>query len=107
MEAGDISHKTFAQIGDMCKNYCRSRGKVGRNLRDPYNRNPKGNTSSSGGVTRIEIGNLLENFKTDILGEMGSQIDALQAKKIQEEEHATMSILSPRCRTKHPNGNSP
>ena len=30
MEAGDISHKKFAQIGDMCKNYSRSRGKVGK-----------------------------------------------------------------------------
>ena len=28
MAAGDISHKTFAQIGAMCKNYSRSRGKV-------------------------------------------------------------------------------
>ena len=28
MEAGDISHKTFAEINEMCKNYSRSRGKV-------------------------------------------------------------------------------
>ena len=86
MAYGDISHKTFAQICEMCRNYSRSRGKVGRNLREPYNRNLKGNTSISGGVTRIELGNLLENFKIDILGAMGSQLDALQAKKRQEEE---------------------
>ena len=29
----------------------------------------------------MELGNLLENFNTDILGAMGSQLDALQAKK--------------------------
>ena len=32
MAAGDISHKTFAQIGEMCKNYSRSRGEVGKNF---------------------------------------------------------------------------
>ena len=30
MVAGDISHKTFAQISEMCKNYSRSRGKLGK-----------------------------------------------------------------------------
>ena len=48
----------------------------------------------------MELGNLLENFKTDILEDVGSQLDALQAKKMQDEERATMSIFCPRCRTK-------
>ena len=86
MASGDISHKPFAQIGEMCRKYSRSRGEIGRILQEPYNRNPKGNTSSSRGVTRIELGNLLENFKTDILGEMVSQLDALQSKKRKDEE---------------------
>ena len=50
----------------------------------------------------MEVGNLLENFKTKILGDMGSQLDALQAKKRKDEERTTMSIFYPRCRTKHP-----
>ena len=33
---------------------------------------------------------------------MGSQLDALQAKKRHDEEWAAMSIFCPRCRTKHP-----
>ena len=86
MASDDISHKHFTQIGDICRNYSRSRGKVRRNIREPYNRNLKGNTPSSGGVTRMELGNLLENFKTDILGAMGSQIDVLQAKNMKEGE---------------------
>ena len=81
MASNDISHKPFAQIGEMCRNYSRIMGKVGRNLREPYNRNLKGNTPSSGGSTRIELGNPLENFKTGILREMDSKLDALQAKK--------------------------
>ena len=55
----------------------------------------------------MELGNLLENFKTDILGAMGSQLDVLQAKKRKEEERAAMSIFSPRCRTKHLQRESP
>ena len=55
MASGDVSHKSFAQSGEMCINYSRSRGKVGRNIQEPYNRNLKGNTPSLGGVTRIEL----------------------------------------------------
>ena len=73
MAAGDISHKTFAQIGEMCKNYSRSRGKVTKRFQEPYSRNVRGNIPSSGEVTRVELGNLLKKFKIDILGEMGSQ----------------------------------
>ena len=102
MESSDISHKTFAKRCEMCRNYSGSSGKVGRNIWEPYNRDLKGNTSSSGRVTRIELGNLLENFKTDILGAMGFQLNALQAKTRKEEDCATMTILYPRCRTKHP-----
>ena len=86
MEAGNISHKTFAQIGEMCKNYSRSRGKVGKKFREPYSRNVRGNIPISVGFTRVELGNLLEDFKTDILGAMGSQLDALQEKKRQDEK---------------------
>ena len=86
MASGDVSHKSFAHIGDMCRNYSRIRGKFGRNIQEPYSRNLRGNTPSSGGVTRIELRNLSENFKTDILGAMGSQLDPLQAKKRQDEE---------------------
>ena len=64
MASGDISHKTFAQISEMCKNNYISRGKVGKNFREPYSRNVRGNIPSSGGITRVEIGNLLENLKT-------------------------------------------
>ena len=51
---------------------------------------------------RIELGKLLENFKTNILGAMGSQLDVLQDNKRQEEKFAAMSILCPICRTKNP-----
>ena len=82
-------------------------GKLGEIFKSLTLKNLKGNTPNSGGVTRIELGNLLENFKTGILGEMGSQLDALQYKKRQEEERAIMSILCPICSTKHPQRECP
>ena len=72
MEDDNISHKTFAQIGEMCKNYSKSRGEVTKIFWEHFSRNIRGNVPSSGGITGVEIRNLLENFKTDILGEMGS-----------------------------------
>jgi hypothetical protein len=57
MASGDISHKPFSKIYEMCKNYSRSRAKTRKNVWDPYSRNLK--PISSGGITRVEIGNLL------------------------------------------------
>jgi hypothetical protein len=79
MASCDISHKPFAEICEMCKNHSRSRAKIGKNVQDPYNRNLK--PISSGGITRVEIGNLLENFKTYILRKIGSQLDTIKLKK--------------------------
>ena len=99
MASSDISYKPFVEIYEMCKNYSRSRAKTGKNVRDPYSRNLK--PVSSGGITRVEIGDLLENFKIDILSTIGSQLDIVKIKKKPEEENATMSIFFPRCKRKH------
>jgi hypothetical protein len=105
MESGDISHKPFAKICEMYKNYSRSRAKIGNNVRDPYNRILK--PISSGGITRAEIGNLLENFKIDILSTIGSQLDILKIKKKQDEENDSMRIYCPRCKRKHSSREGP
>ena len=60
------------------------------------------NKSSSGGVTRVELGNLLENFKTYILGTLSSQLDTIKVKKKQEEENPVLSIFCSKCRKRHP-----
>ena len=99
MESGDTSHKPFVEICEMCKYYSRSRDKIGKNVRDPYNRSLK--PVMSGGIMRVEIGNLLDNFKTYILSTIGSHLDTLNIKKKQEEENEAMSIFFPRCRRKH------
>jgi len=50
-----------------------------------HDRIVRDNKISTEGVTRIEIGNLLENFKTDILGTLTTQLDIMQAKQKQME----------------------
>jgi len=46
-----------------------------------HDRFVRDNKISIEGVTRAEIGNLLENFKTDILGTLTTQLDIMQAKQ--------------------------
>lgn len=57
----------------------------------------KGSKAHSGGVTRMEISNLLEYFKTDILGTLTTQLDVLQAKQKQALSKQNLAILCPHC----------
>jgi hypothetical protein len=45
---------------------------------------------TSRGVTRDEVGNLLENFKTNIMSTLTTQLDVLQAK--QEENRSRTNV---------------
>ena len=78
MGACDISFLPFDQISKLCRKYSRGKSKTGKDSRDSPSKVSK---SASGGVTRVELGNLLENFKIDLLSTLSSQIDTLQVKK--------------------------
>jgi hypothetical protein len=54
------------------------------------------------GITHVEIGNLQENFKTDILNFISSQLETLHLKQKQEEEEETLAIFFPKCRKSSP-----
>ena len=56
--------------------------------------------SALGSVTRVDLGNLLENFKTDLLSTHSSQIDTLQVKN-KEEKETNLSIFCSKRRNKH------
>ena len=79
-----ISKESFGKIVELCKRYSRGSSKNNRrdkrdNLeRDVFDRTQK---SSNGGATHAEIGNLLENFKTEIMSSISSEIDVLRANK--------------------------
>ena len=102
LSGGDIYKKCFAKIAELCRTYSRSQAKVGRNLHDSLRDNASRNQKpASTTITRVELGNLLEDFKTDILNTIGNQLDTMKHKKKQEDERATMEISCPRSRQKH------
>ena len=79
MGAGDVSLLKYEEIHDLCRRYSRNASRSGRGIQDKVNRTTE---TSREGVSRMEIGNLLEGFKTDILSSLSSQLDVLQAKKM-------------------------
>jgi hypothetical protein len=92
MVAGDISQKPFKEIIEVCRKYSCSKSKAWKGIREIK--------SIGGGVTHTELGNLLENFKMDILGILSSQIDSTNIKKKFEDE--ALTIFCSRCKKRHP-----
>ena len=83
MVVGDICHKPSGEICELCRKYSCSRAKIGKSVRDGV---PRASRSvNTNRATRMELENLLENFKTDILGTLNSQFDSMKTKKRQEE----------------------
>lgn len=97
MGTRDASQLTSEEISILCKKYSRSKAKSGKGIRDT-----RINKLASGGVTRVELGNLLENFKTNILSTLSSQLDTIKTKKKQDEENTILTIFCSRCRKRHP-----
>lgn len=98
MGKGDIYQENFADIIDLCIRISRGSTRLKLAERDMLTRDKK---IFGGGVTRIEIENLLEDFKTDILGTLTTQLDIMQAKQKQAEVEKNLAIFCPRCRKKH------
>jgi hypothetical protein len=98
MGKGDIYQKTYDNIVHLCiRCLCGSKW-TKSGMQTPLKRN---SNITSGGVTRAEIGNLLENFKTDILSNLTTQLDVLQDKQKQAKEEQTLAIFFHRYRKKH------
>jgi hypothetical protein len=79
MGSGDVSQLPYDEVCDLCRKYSRGNSKTGRSSRDATSRFTK--SVAGAGVTKDEIGNMFENFKTDILISLSSQLDVLQVKK--------------------------
>jgi hypothetical protein len=104
MSSGYVYQNPFADIAEYCKRYSRSQAKMGKSIRDPTNIIVK---PTSRGVTRIELGNILEKFKTYILNTITSQLDTMKIKRKQEEENVVLAIFCHQCRKKHPENECP
>jgi hypothetical protein len=98
MGKGDIYQETYDDIVLLCIRCSRGSSHTRLGMRIPLTRN---NNTTTGGVTRVEVGNLLENFKIDILSTLTTQLDVLQAKQKKIEAEKTLAILCHMCRRKH------
>ena len=102
---GDISKESFEKIVELCKRY--SRGSSRNNKWDKqdklewdvFDRTQK---SYNAGATWAKIGNLLENFKTEMMSSISLEIDVLREKQKQAIEDLTLGVFCPNCRKNHP-----
>ena len=88
MASGDVSQRSFKDIIELCRKYSRSKEKTGKGVRAP---------KSTGSITRIELGNLLENFKTDILETISAQINSVNIKNKFEDEALAIFCSRKNC----------
>lgn len=98
MGKGDIYQENFVDIIDLCIKSSRGVTRLKPTEHDRFTRD---NKIFAEGVTRAAIGNLLENFKTDILGTLTTQLDIMQAKQKQAKAEQNLAIFCLRCRKKH------
>jgi hypothetical protein len=98
MGKGDIYQETYEDIVLLCIRCSRGSTWTRSGMRTSLTRN---NNISSGSVMRDEVGNVLENFKMDILSTLTTQLDVLQAKQEKVEAEQTLAIFFHRCIKKH------
>ena len=90
MGKGDISYLWFDEITYLCQKY--SWGRAGNGKRDVTSKITK---LAIGSISRFELGNLLEDFKIDLLSTLGTQVEVSKTKKRQEQQDQALSIFCP------------
>lgn len=92
MGKGDVYQEDYVDIIKFCIRCSKGSTRLKLAEHDVTTRDRK---ISSGSITRAKIGNLLEDFKTYILGTLITQLVIMQA------EEQNLVIFCPRCRKKH------
>ena len=80
MGKGDISYLPFYEITELCQTYSRGRARNGK--RDVTSKITK---STTGSISRAELGNLLDDFKIYILSNFGTQVEVSKTKRRQDQ----------------------
>jgi len=98
---GDIYQLPYEDIKTVFRNHSRAARKRGRGSQ------PIASTSSSSSSLRGEFGNMLEDFKSEMLQTLTMQMDTLHIKRKQEEAEMALAIFCPRCTRRHPRNECP
>ena len=64
-------------------------------------------TSFSNSSIKGEIGNMLEDFKIEMLQTLALQLDTMNIRRKQEEAERALAIFCPRCTIRHPRNECP
>ena len=99
MGKGDISQLSLPDIAELCINLSRGKYKILKGPRDLAL--ARVNKSAVGTISRVEIGNMLDEFKTDIQRILSEKIDTLKLQNKQKAETDALAIFCPKCRKKH------
>jgi len=96
LAGGDVYQLSHEDIKTIFRNHSRAARKKGRGSQ------PIASTSSSNSSIICEIGNMLEDFKSEMLQNLAMQMDTLHIKRKQEEAERALAIFCPRCTRRHP-----
>ena len=92
----DIYQLSYENIKKLLKNHSRV---VRRKSRDSQD---LASSSSSNTSIKIEIRNMLEDFKSEMLHTLSLQMDTMQIKRKKEEVERALAIFFPRFTRRHP-----
>jgi len=101
VSGGDIYQLSYEDIKTIFRNHSRAARKKGRGSQ------PISNISSSNSSIKGEIGNMLEDFNSEMLQTLAMQMDTLHIKRKQEEVERALAIFFPRCTRRHPRNECP
>ena len=101
LSRGYIYHMTYDDIKIVFKNHSRAARKRGRSSEVLTNSSPSTST-----IKNI-IGNMLEDFKSEMLHNIYLQMDTMHIKRKQEEEERALVFFCPRCTKRHPRNGCP
>jgi len=101
LAGGDIYQLPYEDIKVVFRNHSREARKKGGSSQ------PMASTSSSNSSIKGEIGNMLEDFKSEMLQTIALQLDTMNIKRKQEEAERALAIFFPRCTRRHPRNECP
>jgi len=93
MDKGEISQLSQGEICELCIHISRGKARTKKNPRDLIlSRIIK---SAAGTISRVELGNFLDNLKKYILGSLSAQIGTLKIQNKEKYGNNTLSIFFP------------